>query len=168
MIDNTDVFPLPISGGCTVNSINSSRWERDAVGETWQEHVTGPDAQVGERVRAARLDALLPTGTHIHVIKADIEGFETLALRGASGLLDTHPPCLILFEFNAYVTKFSGASSQELLSDFVGRGYRLFTVGGRADQTDKYTGVNAGSELPSQDWEFRLMTGDSRCASAML
>ena len=122
---------------------------------------------VGERVRVARLDSLLPPGVPIHVIKADIEGGETLALAGASGLLDAHRPCAIIFELNESVTTFTGVDGNALVRAMVKRGYRLYEPGGSVDKTpgalgpsDKFVGFG--------DWELRLMTGEARCAGAQV
>ena len=149
-------------------------------GERWIEHgrfdpALGPSQMpmTGERVSLARLDSLLhPVCDPIHVIKADVEGFETLALRGASALLDAHAPCAVLFERNAFAMRFSGVDPSALLRDFVARGYRLFRVGDIDDitPTDLSEDAPPGSQpaLHNGEYEMRLMTGEARCASAML
>lgn len=68
----------------------------------------------------------------ISLIKADIEGFELIALEGASKIMASRPS--IIFEFCPEITHRSGRTPVQFLEWFTGRGYRLTVL--------DYTGTN--------------------------
>lgn len=116
------------------------RWLRTADTEVWQEHADGEGVQVGERVSVSTLDLLVPRDTSVDVLKADIEGYEARALLGATALFARKKPCVVVFEYNAYVTAESGVDANALARDLFGRGYRLFLHGNATDITPKMIG----------------------------
>lgn len=60
---------------------------------------------------------------HVEVIKMDVEGFESQVLNGASHILATSPPRVIVFEENTPYPDGALAKSMTLLQDF---GYELY------------------------------------------
>ena len=153
----------PLSAHELEAGVCEGSWTRVPDGEIWVEHGLDGDRMTGELVQGARLDHVLRAGVDkIHLIKADAEGSETLALRGAAALLDDHQPCVVIFEYNQYVTEFTGVDGNAILRDFVNRGYRLFDIGGTVDRTPANIGP-ADARIRNSDWEFRLMTGKEPC-----
>jgi FkbM family methyltransferase len=165
----------------------AGRWVRNGEGETWAEHDSGAGilgagaSQVGERVESARLDSLVALSTNVHAVKADIEGYEALALRGAAALLDAHAPCTIVFEYNnCNVIRQSGVDCNALIRDLALRGYRLFELGSADDITppalgpdDPPTVKRADGGVSERKWgeyEMRLVTPEARerCASVLV
>ena len=126
--------------------------------------------QVGQRLELARLDDLLLTSSdgsepvQIDVIKADIEGYEARALRGATRLLERHLPCAIIFELNTVVAAFNGLSPWAIFEDWLPRGYRVFKVG-TSDEV-KPPSSPGDAPLPWGEYEMRLYAADAaeRCA----
>ena len=76
-------------------------------------------------VPAARLDDLLAADgiDHVDAIKLDIEGSEAAALEGASALLHSAQPPLVLFEYNA--ARDHDQQAEKKLKDF---GFRIRTI----------------------------------------
>ena len=159
------------SGACT------GRWARDGGDERWVEHGGQAPLQVGERVEPARLDALVTPGRSAHVIKADVEGYEALALRGAAGIFGAEPPCVVVFEYNnCAIIRASGVDCNAMVRDLAALGYRLFELGSEEDITPPLLGPNDlptvsrrgadGSPVLSErkwaEYEMRLMAPEAR------
>lgn len=72
-----------------------------------------------------RLDDHLRGLSGLSFIKADIEGAELLAFRGASGLIDAHKPS-VLCEFNRFFLRGFRLESRELFDFFLTRDYKPF------------------------------------------
>src|SRR6185437_6494301 len=88
----------------------------------------GPGARYEARV--ARLDDLLAGlgVARVDLVKMDIEGSECEALRGATGLLRTHQPP-ILVELNERALRGCGSSSEEVKGLLHAEGYHGVVVG---------------------------------------
>lgn len=90
-------------------------------------------------VQAARLDDVLRPNAPLRLVKIDVEGHELQVIRGMSGLLATHGPCVV---FEQQAVDFVDGSSA-VITALRGCGYtRFFTVertpssrqGGRLNQ----------------------------------
>jgi FkbM family methyltransferase len=81
-----------------------------------------------ERVQSERLDDLIHGEglTRVDVIKMDIEGAETAALRGAEETLRQFKPVLLI-ELSDRSLQHQGTSSRELLGLLEKQGYRIFS-----------------------------------------
>src|SRR5262249_27094153 len=71
------------------------------------------------------LDEALPPVPRLSFIKADIEGAELLAFRGAARLIDRHLPT-VLCEINPWFLEGFGIRLEELTGFFFDRGYSLY------------------------------------------
>lgn len=67
-------------------------------------------------IRATALDDYFEPGARVDLLKADIQGFELHALRGATRLLDDNPGIKLLLEFWPYGLRKAGSSAEELLA----------------------------------------------------
>ena len=161
----------------------TGRWAREGGDERWVEHDAQPPLQIGERVEPARLDALVLPGRAVHAIKADVEGYEALALRGAAGVFGANPPCVVVFEYNnCAVICASGVDCNAMVCDLVALGYQLFKLGAEEDITPPLLGpddppsvsrrsadgVVAVSERKWAEYEMRHIAPEARahCAGA--
>ncbi len=71
-----------------------------------------------------RADAAV--ATPVDVVKLDVEGAETAALRGLAGLLDGDaPPRTIFVECHPELLERAGSSQAELVATLTGAGYRV-------------------------------------------
>ena len=114
-------------------------------------------ARCTDVVNVTTIDALLQREgvRSVFAIKLDIEGFETLALRGASGLLGAgeHRPCFVFAEFWAKYTVWSGVKKLELFERMLRYGYEVFTMDGHLQVT---AALVATDDVEDGDYEFRL------------
>lgn len=74
-----------------------------------------------------RLDDALPSDADISFIKADIEGAELLAFRGAERLIDRCRPA-VLSEINRFFLQGFGIRIEQLLSFFYDKGYKVYRL----------------------------------------
>ncbi len=88
-----------------------------------------PDAVLAaETVPAVRLDALLPQGRPIGLIKIDVEGAEYAALRGCEATIRRDRP-VIISEFSpGLMPGISGVDGTDYLGWLIGLGYALSVV----------------------------------------
>ena len=109
-------------------------------------------------------------------MKMDIEGFETLALRGGKELLSNQSllPCVIWFEYQEGVTISTGAKALEIFEILHNVGYSMYIVP-NVNEVDekkekKYTNaVSAPSwgACPLCDFEARLQNVEE-CKSSIM
>eukprot|EP00936_MAST-01D_sp_MAST-1D-sp1_P001686 g1686.t1 len=102
---------------------------------------------------------------HPFVLKLDIEGFETRALRGARHLLSgdaalggpSARPCFVFAEHWAKYAKWSGVGELELFELMFGYGFEAFTIetGGSKSRQVRASDLAAG-QVTDGDYEFRL------------
>uniref|UniRef100_UPI0022EB7567 FkbM family methyltransferase n=1 Tax=Falsiroseomonas oryzae TaxID=2766473 RepID=UPI0022EB7567 len=91
-----------------------------------------PNAPETEACRVVALDDLFPDPAFTaDVVKMDIEGTETYALRGMAALLARSPRVRILFEFAPAMLRGHGSSAAELIGLLDGMGFRFWSI--RAD-----------------------------------
>jgi FkbM family methyltransferase len=97
---------------------------------------------------ARSIDAMLAElgGPPVHLVKIDVDGFESEVLRGATALLRDNRPIFVM-ELSPYVLDERGSSLDELLSFFVPNGYRFFHERTR-------------HQLPSDTAGLRRLVGD--------
>jgi FkbM family methyltransferase len=74
-----------------------------------------------------RIDDRVPAVKDLSFLKADIEGSELLAFRGAARLIDEHRPT-VLCEINTWFLEGFGIPLDELLGFFTSRGYRVYKL----------------------------------------
>lgn len=88
-----------------------------------------PEALLGATtVPCVPVDALLPAGRRIDLIKADVEGAEPKALRGCAGMILRDRP-VIVSEFSPdLMPGISGVSGPEYLHWLIAQGYRLGVI----------------------------------------
>jgi FkbM family methyltransferase len=74
-----------------------------------------------------RIDDRLPSVRDLSFLKADIEGSELFAFRGAARLIDEHRPT-VLCEINTWFLEGFGIPLADLLGFFSERGYRVYKL----------------------------------------
>lgn len=74
-----------------------------------------------------RLDDVLPPDANVSFLKADIEGAELLAFRGAERLIDRCRPT-VLSEINRFFLRGFGIEIDDLLGFFCAKGYRVYRL----------------------------------------
>jgi FkbM family methyltransferase len=101
-------------------------------------------------VRTERLDDVLPAGFEPDLIKIDVEGAETLVLRGALRTLARHRP-LVIFEHGIGASERYGSGPNELHDLLVGElGMRIFDLDGEGP----YTRQRFEQVFPEPIWNF--------------
>lgn len=83
-------------------------------------------SEEGEPVRAVRIDDLVPRA---HFIKADVEGAEGLALRGAQQVLERSRPTLLVELHPHLLPLVSGETAASLIAWLCGFGYECRLLG---------------------------------------
>ncbi len=112
-------------------------------------------------VPVQRLDALVPTGTRIHLLKIDVEGFELPVLKGAGQLLRT-THCVFSEMCEAHVRRHHYTTA-ELLDFLEQAGFRNYVLNGRRQLQRVLPGFQS-SELEQivslrDEGEFTRRTG---------
>lgn len=97
---------------------------------------------------ARSIDAILAElgRPSVHLVKIDVDGFESEVLRGATALLRDNRPIFVM-ELSPYVLDERGSSLDELLSFFIPNGYRFFHE-------------RTGRQIPSDAAGLRRLVGD--------
>lgn len=82
-----------------------------------------------KRCRVAALDDLFPDPAFtVDVVKMDVEGTETYALRGMRGLLARSPRARVMFEFAPQMLASHGTGAAELIGLFEELGFRFWNI----------------------------------------
>jgi FkbM family methyltransferase len=93
---------------------------------------------VGERATAAvevvALDDVLPGETEVDVVKLDLEGCETAALRGMRRTLARSPHPVLVVELNPGRLAAMGSSQEELLAELGSLGFSARTIDQERDE----------------------------------
>ena len=101
----------------------------------------GQDAQP---CRVVALDEMFPDPTFtVDVIKMDVEGTETFALRGMRGLLARSPRVRIMFEFAPQMLAGHGSGAAELIALLSELGFRFWSIGADSSLTEEPAAVLA-------------------------
>ena len=88
-----------------------------------------PAELTAQRCRVAPLDALFPDPDFtVDVVKMDVEGTESFALRGMWNLLARSPRVRVMFEFAPGMLASHGSGAAELIGLFTGLGFRFWTM----------------------------------------
>jgi FkbM family methyltransferase len=88
--------------------------------------------------RIVALDEMFPDPAFtVDVIKMDVEGTETFALRGMRGLLGRSPRARIMFEFAPQMLAGHGTGAAELIGLLGELGFRFWSIGGDAGLTEE-------------------------------
>lgn len=116
--------PLQAGGAPSAGQSHFARRDNDLPGrerhfkfESWETI----DCEV------VRLDDVLPPDANISFLKADIEGAELMAFRGAERLIDRCHPT-VLSEINRFFLRGFGIEIEELLGFFLAKGYRVYRL----------------------------------------
>jgi FkbM family methyltransferase len=104
---NIEVYPLAASDSSMILKLTSFG------SNGYLETALAGESNV-QFVQSVAVDELLQTERQINVIKMDIEGYETLALRGMNKLITKHRP-IIFTEFSPWHIKTGAKSSPGII-----------------------------------------------------
>jgi FkbM family methyltransferase len=95
-----------------------------------------PLADVSERIEVdiRPLDALVPAGTRVDLVKIDVEGFELPAWQGMPRILAENPDLAAIVEFGPEHLRRSGTATEDWLRDMTAPGFTAYEI-------DAFTGV---------------------------
>lgn len=94
--------------------------------------------------RIVALDEMFPDPAFtVDVIKMDVEGTETFALRGMRGLLGRSPRVRIMFEFAPQMLAGHGSGAAELIGLLGDLGFRFWSIGLDSSLTEEPAGLLA-------------------------
>jgi FkbM family methyltransferase len=93
----------------------------------------------------------------VDFIRMDIEGAELMALQGASGVLDRDRPHVLLEIHPAMLAQRFGATAEQVVELFRGRGYRMFALNG--DRLEERSTV-----VDDQPWKDYFFIHPTRAA----
>ena len=80
-------------------------------------------------VQSVAVDDLVSTEGRVHVIKMDIEGYESFALRGMRQLIARHRPILFT-EFNVWTLRhYGGIEPEFFLNELINLGFLISAIG---------------------------------------
>jgi FkbM family methyltransferase len=79
-------------------------------------------------VKTERLDALIPEGLPIHLIKIDVEGAELLVLEGAERIIRTYRP-IVIFEHGLGASEHYGAGPEQIFAYFAEKNMQVNNLG---------------------------------------
>ncbi len=80
-------------------------------------------------VEASPVDALLPSGTRLDLVKMDIQGAEAHALAGMTRLLANSPEVVILTEYWPEAILGVGSDPERFLTNLTALGFQLYLLG---------------------------------------
>jgi FkbM family methyltransferase len=86
----------------------------------------------------------------VDFIRMDIEGAELMALRGAKGVIDRDRPHVLIEIHPQMLAARFGATAEDVVAFFKGRGYRMFALNG--DRLEER--FDAASNKPWKDYFF--------------
>jgi FkbM family methyltransferase len=123
-------FELPIqsSGALTAGQAHASGRDDERPGKE-RHHRYPATRQITCPI--VRIDDRVPPGREVSFIKADIEGAELLAFRGATRIIDRDRPT-VLCEINTWFLEGFGIRLDELLGFFSERGYGSYVLDAEA------------------------------------
>jgi FkbM family methyltransferase len=105
-------------------------WEFSGGAHLATTHVPAAVGAEAEPCRVAALDDLFPDPAFtVDVIKMDVEGTETNAVRGMARLLARSPRVRMMFEFAPGLLAAHGSSAAELIGELDAMGFRFWTIG---------------------------------------
>lgn len=104
----------------------------------------------GVNVRIRTLDSVLPPGTRVDLIKMDIQGYETHALRGAQRVLSESPDVIMLIEFWPKGLARAGSSAGELLTRLRSEGFTWALIDEDAPTARRILDTDLVAKYPPQ------------------
>ncbi len=105
-------------------------WEMGGGGHLAVRPGGPPEGSESIRCEVVALDQLFPDPAFkVDVIKMDVEGTETFAVRGMTALLQRSPRLRIMFEFAPQMLRGHGSSPAELVQELAALGFRFWTIG---------------------------------------
>ena len=118
------VFEVPLQHSGAIGAGQAHAAERNDDRPERARHVRWPASRLLE-CELVEVDELLPTVSHLSLIKADIEGAELLALRGAQSLIEEHHPTIVC-EINPWFLEGFGLAVSDLVGFLAAEGYELY------------------------------------------
>jgi FkbM family methyltransferase len=115
--------PLQESGMLAAGQVHFGDRQDDRPGKEGQVRWDATTEIVAEVVA---LDEFLPDPERVSLVKADIEGAEVFAFRGAERLLNEHLPTVVC-EINPWFLEGFGQSVRDLTGLFFAKGYGLYS-----------------------------------------
>lgn len=123
--------PLQDSGGIAAGLVHIGT-RRDYDGRPGSEQQLRWSDTIDVEADIVALDEFLPPVRDLSLVKADIEGAELFALRGAQALIDEHMPSVVC-EITPWYLEGFGLTVDDVTSFFFDRGYRLYRYDGEPE-----------------------------------
>jgi FkbM family methyltransferase len=149
--NGTIKFTVPIQDSGALSTGQTYIAERDDDHQGKEEQVRWKSTRDIE-AEVVRLDDFLPEIKELPLIKADIEGAELLAFRGAEKIIDKHLPTVIC-EINLWFLEGFRIGLEELTGFFFEKGYKLYFYTAGADGK-KYLRETAPGEIGEDNYVF--------------
>jgi FkbM family methyltransferase len=92
------------------------------------------EGRIRQRIDSVRLDDVIKPGERVHLIKMDIQGSETKALRGMSRVIQENPDLIMFIEFSPEDLRQAGSSADEFWA-------LIKELGFKADYIDEKNGT---------------------------
>ncbi|MGX1099562.1 FkbM family methyltransferase [Amorphus sp. MBR-141] len=87
-----------------------------------------PEDARAEMVRVRRVDALVPVGSPVKLVKIDVEGFELEAWRGMARIVEENDDLAVIVEFGPSHLKRSETAIEEWLREFTLPGFTAYEI----------------------------------------
>jgi FkbM family methyltransferase len=120
----TLAFTVPLQDSGAISAGQAHAATRDDARDGAEQHVRWRRTSEVE-VEVVRLDDVVPQSADVSFIKADIEGAELSAFRGATQIIERSHPTVVC-EINPWFLEGFGLTLDDLLAFFTQRGYALY------------------------------------------
>ena len=124
----TLAFTVPLQDSGAISAGQAHAAARDDARDGAEQHVRWSRTSQVE-VEVVRLDDVIPTAADVSFVKADIEGAELSAFRGATAIIERCHPSVVC-EINPWFLEGFGLTVDDLLGFFAQRGYELYRIAG--------------------------------------
>lgn len=118
-------FALPVQASGALSAGQAHAAARDDDREGRERHARLAERDEGVVCEVVAIDDVVPADAEITFLKADIEGAEPLAFRGAAKTIAAHLPTIVC-EINPWFLEGFGFTVDDLLGDLLGLGYELY------------------------------------------
>jgi FkbM family methyltransferase len=117
-------FALPVQASGALSAGQAHSAARDDDREGRERHARLAERDQGVVCEVVAIDDVVPAEAEVSFIKADIEGAEPLAFRGAARTIAAHLPTIVC-EINPWFLEGFGFTVDDLLGDLTALGYEL-------------------------------------------